>query len=54
MFIVALATLAIGGCFTLPAGPPGPQGATGDTGAKGRTGTRGSPDGSTVVIVPDR
>jgi len=48
MFIVALATLAIGGCFTLPAGTPGPQGATGDVGAKG------SPDGSTVVIVPDR
>jgi len=60
LFIAAAtaATLSLGGCFSLPAGPAGPQGATGDTGATGntgatgRTGAKGSTTGDTVVIVP--
>ena len=42
LLVVAAATLALGGCFSLPAGPAGPQGATGDTGATGYTGARGN------------
>ena len=41
LVIAALAALALGGCISLPAGPPGPQGATGDTGATGYTGATG-------------
>ena len=33
-----LASIALSGCFSLPAGPAGPQGATGQTGATGRVG----------------
>src|SRR5665647_3867792 len=42
LLVVAAATLALGGCFSLPAGPAGPQGATGDTGAPGYTGAKGN------------
>jgi hypothetical protein len=42
LLVVAAATLALGGCFSLPAGPAGPQGATGDTGATGYTGAKGN------------
>ena len=66
LFVAALATLALGECLTLPAGPPGPQGATGytgatgdtgatgSTGARGSTGAKGATTGETVVIVPAR
>ena len=66
LFVAAAATLALGGCFTLPAGPAGPQGATGytgatgdtgatgSTGARGSTGAKGATTGETVVIVPAR
>ena len=40
-FVAVFAALALGGCFSLPAGPAGPQGATGDTGAAGGTGATG-------------
>jgi hypothetical protein len=42
LIIATAAALALGGCFSLPAGPAGPQGATGDTGATGYTGATGS------------
>jgi len=54
LFVAAVATLALGGCLTLPAGPAGPQGATGDTGATGYTGATGATTGETIVIVPAR
>ena len=58
-FIAALATVALGGCFTLPAGPAGPQGATGDTGATGYTGATGHTGaaggtGATVRMVGNK
>ena len=61
-----LASIALSGCFSLPAGPAGPQGATGETGAtggtgatgstgaRGNTGARGGTTGDTLVIVPAR
>ena len=60
LLVAGVAALALGGCFSLPAGPAGPQGATGDTGAtgrtgaKGNTGAKGASTGDTVVIVPAR
>lgn len=66
LFVAGVATLALGGCFMLPAGPAGPQGATGttgatgdtgatgSTGAKGTTGASGTTTGDTVIIVPAR
>jgi hypothetical protein len=41
LIIATVTALALGGCFSLPAGPAGPQGATGDTGATGYTGATG-------------
>ena len=52
LLVATLASLALGGCISLPAGPPGPQGATGDTGATGYTGATGDTNGNTVVVVP--
>ena len=42
LLVALVATLTLGGCFTMPTGPAGPHGATGYTGAPGATGYTGA------------